>query len=168
MLDLRALLASVDIKTFYDSLQSLPAGAGARIFETFAKIYVPHAARMGFRIERLSASSITTTMPDRRGNRNHLASLHAMALAHQGEFTCGVLLLYAVAPGGYRTILRKYSMEYLAKARGTITGRATCKLPKGSLDKKDVTVKAELVDRHGVVVARATTVWRVGKIPART
>ena len=167
MLDVSALLASLDMKTFYDSLQNLPAGAGARIFDGFAKIYVPHCAKMGFHVEKLSAKSIAVTMPDRRGNRNHLASLHAMALAHLGEFTCGVLLLYAVAPDGYRTILTKYSMEYLAKARGTITGRATLKRPKGSLEKKDVIVKADLVDRNGVVVARATTTWRVGKIPSR-
>lgn len=163
MLDLRSALASLDLRTFYDALQKLPAGAGGRVFDTFAGLYVPHAARLGFHVQRLSPTSITATMPDRRRNRNHLASLHAMALAHLAEFTSGVLLLYAVGPDGYRTILREYSIEYLAKARGTITAKASFKRPKGSLDKKDIRVKVELVDAQGTVVARAEPVWRVGK-----
>ncbi len=156
-------MPAVNLNDVYDNLRVLPGNLGARIFEVFAGFYVPHASRMGFRIKSLSATAIEVTMPDRRGNRNHLSSLHAMALAHLGEYTSGLLLLYAVAPLGYRTILRKFSIEYLAKARGRITGRASIKLPKGSLDKKDISLKVELIDEAGTVVARATPVWRVGK-----
>lgn len=152
------------VNDVYDNLNAvLPSGLRERVFERFAGVIVPHAARMGFRVRTLTATEIEVTMPDRRGNRNHLSSLHAMALAHLGEYTSGLLLLYAVHPLGYRTILRKFSIEYLAKARGTITGRATVKLPKGSLDKKDISMKVELVDEAGTVVARATPMWRVGK-----
>ena len=73
-------------------------------------------------------------------------------------------------------ILVKYQIEYLHKARGPITGRATLELPKPkgkskkgaspSLDKKDVVVVAELTDARGTLVARTTATWRVGKIPS--
>lgn len=157
-------MPAVKLNDVYDNLRLLPGNLGAVIFERFAGLYVPHAGRMGFRVRKLDATEIEVTMPDRRGNRNHLTSLHAMALAHLGEYTSGLLLLYAVSPLGYRTILRKYSIEYLAKARGTITGRAHLKLPKGSLDKKDFSMKVELVDESGTVVARAIPIWRIGKI----
>jgi acyl-coenzyme A thioesterase PaaI-like protein len=155
--------ASFGLRDLYDRLSRLPLGN--RLFDRFAGLYVPHAARMGFRLRSLDAASITVEMPDRRSNRNHLRSLHAMALAHLGEYTSGLLLLYAVQPMGYRTILREYGIEYLAKARGTITGRAKVELPKGSLDRKDVVVKASLTDRSGEEVARVTATWRVGKTP---
>ena len=158
---------NIDFAAAYDRLQTLPAGLGSKAFQVVAGVFVPHAARMGFEVQHLTKRAIAVTLPDKRANRNHLRSIHAMALAHLGEFTTGLLLLYAVSPDGYRTILTKYEIEYLYKARGTITGRATLKLPKGkSLDKKDVKVEAELTDEDGNVVARSKATWRVGKIPA--
>lgn len=158
---------NIDFAAAYDRLQTLPAGLGSKAFAVIAGVFVPHAARMGFEVQHLTKRSIAVTMPDKRANRNHLRSLHAMALAHLGEFTTGLLLLYAVSPDGYRTILRKYEIEYVAKARGPITGRATLKLPKGkSLDKKDVAVVAELTDEDGALVARSKATWRVGKTPS--
>lgn len=157
---------NIDFAAAYDRLQTLPAGLGSKAFAVIAGVFVPHAARMGFEVQHLTKRSIAVTMPDKRANRNHLRSLHAMALAHLGEFTTGLLLLYAVSPEGYRTILRKYEIEYLHKARGPITGRATLKLPKGKLDKKDVKVTAELSDENGTVVARTVATWRVGKRPS--
>jgi acyl-coenzyme A thioesterase PaaI-like protein len=163
----------VDFAAAYDRLQTLPAGLGNKAFSVVAGLFVPHAARMGFNVDHLTKRSIAVTMPDKRANRNHLQSLHAMALAHLGEFTTGLLLLYAVSSDGYRTILVKYEIEYLHKARGPITARATLELPKAkgkgktkSLDKKDVKVVAELSDKKGTVVARALVTWRVGKIPS--
>ena len=149
----------------YDTLKQLPGGLGNRVFERLGTLMVPHAARMGFRLVSLSPTDIEVSMPDKRGNRNHLNSLHAMALAHLGEFTTGILTLYAVAPLGYRTILRKYEIEYTAKARGRITARAHVALPKKkSLDKVDFPVRAELTDRDGQVVATVTATWRIGRM----
>ncbi len=157
----------IDFRAVYDRLQRLPAGIGTRLFEWIAWTQVPHAKPLGFRILELSETRIRMSMPDKRSNRNHLRSLHAMALAHLAEITSGLLLLYAVSPNGYRTILKRYQIEYLAKARGRIVARATLVLPKGSLDKKDVPVPVELVDAQGTVVARARPVWRVGRTGAR-
>ena len=173
-------MSNVDFAAAYDKLQSLPAGLGSKAFAVVAGLYVPHAARMGFRVHNLSKRSIAVVMPDKRANRNHLRSLHAMALAHLGEFTTGLLLLYAVSSDRYRTILVKYEIEFLHKARGPITARATLELPKPKgkagqkkgnaaaqgLDKADVVVVAELTDERGTLVARTTATWRVGKIPS--
>lgn len=160
-----------DFAAAYDRLQALPAGLGNKAFAVVAGLFVPHAARMGFRVDHMTKRSIAVTMPDKRGNRNHLQSLHAMALAHLGEFTTGLLCLYAVSAEGYRSILVKYEIEYLHKARGPITARATLELPKAkgktkNLDKKDLEVEAELTDAKGTVVARALVTWRIGKIPS--
>lgn len=176
--DLKDVLAQINLKDLVDfnfkdfsanldKLQSLPGGLGPRALGLAAGLLVPHAARMGFRIDHLSKKSVAVTMPDKRSNRNHLKSLHAMALAHLGEFTTGLMLLYAISPDGYRTILTHYEIEFLKKARGPITGRATLpKLPKGKLDKKSLKVVAEMTDRDGNVVAKTTSTWRVGKLPS--
>ena len=150
-----------DVRALWDMLSALPGASGTRVFDAVSKLIVPHAARMGFHVIRLDDTSMTVTMPDKRGNRNHLDSIHAMALAHLGEYTTGALTLYAVSPG-HRTILTRYAIEYVAKARGTITARARFTRPKGDLDGKQVTVPAELVDRSGRVVARAEATWKIG------
>src|SRR5687768_2221846 len=100
-----------DFSATIDKVRSLPGGLGPRAMSLAAGILVPHAGRMGFLVDKLTKTSIAVTMPDKRGNRNHLKSLHAMALAHLGEFTTGLLTLYAVSPEGYRTILTKYEIE---------------------------------------------------------
>lgn len=155
----------LDIARAHRALGVLPGRLSLRLLERLGGLYVPHAARMGFRIEQLDERSIEVSMPDKRANRNHLRSLHAMALAHLAEYTTGLLTVYAVVPLGYRSILREFKIEYLAKGRGRVVGRAAIKLPRGNLDKKDLAVKVDIVDRTGQVVARAVSTWRIGKIP---
>ena len=98
-------------------------------------------------------------MDDRRAIRNHLASIHALALSNLGEMTTGLALAYALPPEA-RTILTKLSTEYLKKARGRITAVAAAPLVDAT--EREVPVEAALTDAAGVVVARVTAHWLVG------
>ena len=60
-----------------------------------------------------------------------------------------------------RAILVGLSIDYLKKARGTLTATCDCSAPAVSTE-CEVEVIGEIRDLSGDVVARATARWRVG------
>jgi acyl-coenzyme A thioesterase PaaI-like protein len=99
-------------------------------------------------------------IPDRRANRQHLGSIHAVALLNAAEQTSGLAMLTAL-PDGVRGIVTQVSMQYLKKARGTIRAVSRVVAPAVTAD-LEFDVEAECRDRQGDVVARATVRWRLG------
>jgi acyl-coenzyme A thioesterase PaaI-like protein len=104
-------------------------------------------------------------MRDRRAVRNHLHSVHAIALMNLGELTTGLAMTLAM-PDGARGIVTGLSMEYIKKARGLLTAECTAPAFDATVSgKHDFT--ADIVDEAGDVVARATAHWLVGPVPAK-
>ena len=96
-------------------------------------------------------------MRDRRRVRNHLASIHAIALTNLAEMTTGLALGFGL-PDGMRTILVRVECEFLKKARGTITAASDAPVFTEVVE-KEVLVESVLADASGAVVARARAVW---------
>ena len=61
-------------------------------------------------------------------------------------------------PANVRGIVRRLSIEYLKKARGTLTAECRCAVPTVTAE-TNVDVHAEIRDASGDVVARATVTW---------
>jgi acyl-coenzyme A thioesterase PaaI-like protein len=99
-------------------------------------------------------------MQDRRSVRNHLRSVHAIALMNLGEVATGVAMMSAL-PGDMRGIITHLEMDYLKKARGPIT--AECRAPVAVVgERREYDVQADLTDEAGEVVARARARWLIG------
>jgi acyl-coenzyme A thioesterase PaaI-like protein len=131
----------------------------------FAQIFghtVPYSGSVGPRIIVLEPGHAEIEIPDRRSNRNHLGSVHAIALINAAEQTSGLAMLVGL-PDGIRGIVTHISMEYLKKARGTIRAVSTVAVPAITTD-AEVDVTADCLDRAGTVVARATVRWRLGPV----
>jgi acyl-coenzyme A thioesterase PaaI-like protein len=63
-------------------------------------------------------------------------------------------------PRGVRGIVTSLSIEYLKKARGTLTAECRCQVP--SVDgESSLDVETEIRDESGTVVARATVRWKL-------
>lgn len=99
-------------------------------------------------------------MKDRPAVRNHLNSIHAIALINLGEVTGGLALLVSL-PRDRRGIVTNLSMKYVKKARGTLTGRADFAPPAPDFE-GPFTTDTELIDNDGDVVAIATAEWTLG------
>lgn len=118
---------------------------------------VPYTGSVGARVETLEPGHSRWTLRDRKRVRNHLRSIHAVALVNLAEVTGGTALLTALPPG-VRGILSGLSMEYIKKARGTLTAECRC-VPPDVHDTARHTVNVDVRDEAGDVVARGAFEW---------
>jgi len=139
-------------------LHRLPGGT--RLFSWIFGWRVPYSGSVRPHVRALSPGHAEVEIPDRRGNRQHLGSVHAVALVNLAEQASGLALLTAL-PDGIRGIVTEISMRYVKKARGPI--RAVCDVtPPAVSGDVEFDVTADCVDAGGDVVARATVRWRLG------
>ncbi|MEO8880811.1 MAG: DUF4442 domain-containing protein [Gemmatimonadaceae bacterium] len=146
------------LQTMWDRLRPLPFGGS--VFNLILRWMIPYSGSIHPQVRELRAGYAKVRMADRRQVRNHLHSVHAIALMNLGELATGLAMTLAM-PDGARGIVTGLSMEYLKKARGPLL--AECTAPPF-----DATVSgrhdfhADIVDAHGDVVARITANWLVG------
>jgi acyl-coenzyme A thioesterase PaaI-like protein len=154
---------AADIHSLWDRLSARPGGRW--IFSILLGRIVPYTGSIKPRVLELTAAGARIEMRDRRSVRNHLESVHAIALANLAELTTGLPLAYAVQPRG-RTILLSLTIEYLKKARGTLVGTSSFVAPSADHE-ADIEIPVEVRDREGNIVARARARWRVGPVKPR-
>jgi acyl-coenzyme A thioesterase PaaI-like protein len=121
---------------------------------------VPYSGTLGARVEVLAPGHCVVTLRDRRAVRNHLNSVHAMALANLAELTTGLALMNSL-PDNARGILAGFSIDYLKKARGRVTATCHCDIPPTN-DEHEYTLTGEIRNNDNEVVAVARARWLVG------
>lgn len=146
--------------SLWKTLSPLPGGQWL-----FARIFawtVPYSGSVGPRIRLLEPGHARVEIPDRRSNRQHLGSVHAIALMNVAEMASGLAMMSGL-PDGVRGIVTNLSIDYFKKARGTITAVSRVTIPTVTTD-QEFDVISECLDREGAVVARATVRWRLGLV----
>lgn len=148
------------ILTNWNRLNSLPGGRW--IFNQFLRRFNPYSGSIHPKVLKLRPGYAKIELKDRRQIRNHLNSIHALALANLGELTSGLALLSALPDNG-RGIPIKISTEYFKKARGKLVAESKADLPV--IDKSiNFEASSEILDQQGDVVARTIVNWRLGLI----
>lgn len=130
----------------------------------FSRVFgrlVPYTGSIYPEVVELRPGYAEVRMQDRRQVRNHLKSVHAMALANLGEAATGLALNFALPPT-HRAILRKFEIEYLKKSRGTLTAVCEVPLPLTQLDHTDLSIDGHIFNQKKELVATIKALWRVG------
>ena len=136
---------------------------GAWLFSRLFGRMVPYSGSVRPRIRLLEPGHARVEIPNRRANRQHLGSVHAIALMNVAEMTSGLAMM-AGMPQGVRGIVTSLGMTYHKKARGTITAESRVAVPTVTTD-TEFEVKAECFDPSGQLVATGTIRWRLGPVP---
>jgi acyl-coenzyme A thioesterase PaaI-like protein len=144
---------------WWNKLQTFPAGD--RLFSFALGRIAPYSGSISARVEALSPGHAIVSIKDRRKIRNHLKSIHAIALVNLGEIATGLAVLSTV-PDTMRGIVLGLEAEYIKKARGKLTATANFKLPSDIDEDSPVQVTAELIDEAGDVVTRVHAKWLLG------
>lgn len=144
---------------WWKKLQFFPAGD--RLFSIALGLIAPYSGSISARVEALSPGHARVSIRDRRKVRNHLKSIHAVALINLGEIATGLAVLSAI-PNTMRGILLRLEAEYVKKARGKLTATAKFELPSKIDDNSSVKVTAELIDETSEVVTRVYATWLLG------
>jgi len=131
------------------------------LFSRLLSWWVPYTGTIRPRVRELTPGFARITMADRRGVRNHLNSIHAIALVNLGEVTSGLAMVTALPPGT-RSIVTGLTTEFLKKARGQLTAECSCQVPASIADGMEQVVIAHVTDGSGDTVARVRVTWRLG------
>ena len=86
---------------------------------------IPFNKPHGFKILEVGEDHITTYIPYKKTNFNHIQGLHACALATLSEFTTGLSLLRKLNAKKYRLIMKNMRMEYYYQGKTGATATFT-------------------------------------------
>lgn len=148
----------------WNRLNTLPAGKF--LFSKFLGLGIPYTGSMGARVQALSQGHAVVALTERRKVRNHLHSVHAIALANLAELTSGLATLCGM-PETARGILTGFEIDYVKKARGVITGECRTNIPQSN-DRAEYVVEVALTDQSGDIVATARAKWLIGPVLEQT
>jgi len=152
------------LDVWWNRLAPLPGGK--RVFSWLLAWLVPYTGTVRPYVLELLPGHAKVRMADRRAVRNHLRSIHAVALANLAEVTSGLALTSAL-PASARGIPISLAITYLKKARGTLIAQADVRIPDASRE-AEYDFESVISNAAGETVARATVRWRIGPRPSPT
>jgi uncharacterized protein (TIGR00369 family) len=145
------------VRSLWRWLSGLPGGKA--LFSFLFGRMAPYTGRLGARVEELEPGFCRVSLRDRRRVRNHLNSIHAMALANLAEAASGLAVVAALPPG-VQGIVTGFAITYQKKARGRLV--AECRVDVGTVTvEREQRAEVPITDAAGDVVARATATWRL-------
>lgn len=157
-----------NLYTYWQWLQSKPGGRW--LFNRLLRLMNPYTGALHANIQVLRKGYAQLELKDRRGIRNHLNSVHAIALTNLGEFTSGMALL-SLFSSNMRGIPVEINIQFLKKARGLLTAECQVSLPEFGPDidpdiDSDIehTVVAEIKNSDNDIVAITRVKWKLGYV----
>ncbi len=136
-------------------LHTLPGGRW--LFSRLLGRMIPYTGSIRPEVLALEPGFARVRMRDSPRVRNHLRSVHAIALTNLAEVTSGLAMTVAL-PASVRGIVIGLSVGFEKKARGTLTAECRCTVPLVT-GPMEFPVTAIVHDAVGDTVAQATVVW---------
>ena len=149
------------VRDAWNVLSGIPGGKF--IFSKLIGRLAPYTGTINAVVTVLRPGYAEVVMQDRKPVRNHLDCVHAIALANLGEMAGNIALAFSLPDDG-RFIVSGMEIEYLKKARGTITAIGEPPAPRTAA-RAQYDVPVTLRDASGDVVAQVILHSLVGPKP---
>jgi acyl-coenzyme A thioesterase PaaI-like protein len=134
-----------------EKVRRLPAGL--RLFSRLVTFKAPYFSSIRPVFLALEPGFAKARISNRRSVRNHLGTVHAIAMANLCEFVGGTLMEVSISPD-MRWIPRGMTIRYLGLARTDLT--AECRIDDYDWNvAQDVLLKVFVKDTSGTVVSEA-------------
>ncbi|MBX2837129.1 MAG: DUF4442 domain-containing protein [Gammaproteobacteria bacterium] len=144
----------------WSTLSPLPCGKW--LFSRFLGFMIPYTGSIGSIVQQLEPGHAVVALRDRRKVRNHLNSVHAIALANVAELSTGLAVLSGMPPG-FNGILIGLEITYEKKARGPLIAECQCDVPAFS-ERTETHVQTVIRDAQGDTVTTAQARWLIGPV----
>ena len=138
-----------------------PLPGGKWLFSKILGWMVPYTGTMRAKVLELQPGHAKVELNECRRVRNHLRSVHAIALVNLGELS-SALAMFSILPKNVRGIVRHMSVDFNKKARGRLTTESCVEIPR-DFDKMLV-VTANILDEAGEVVAVTHVHWQLEQL----
>lgn len=155
----RSVAPGAELLSLWRRLSALPAGD--RLFTRALTARVPYSGSTGAIVRALEPGRAIVELRERRLVRNHLRSVHAVALVNIGELASGLALITALPPD-VRGIVVRLEADYHRKARGVLVADCSVEPPVVQSDIEHA-VEAPIVDAEGEVVCVVRALWRLSR-----
>ena len=110
-------------------------------------------------MEELEPGHCAVRIRDRRRVRNHIGTVHAIALCNAAELAGGLATDAALAPS-QRWIPKGMSVRYLKKAKGTLRATANVQVPAADAPAQEAHALVQVRDAANELVFDADiTMW---------
>jgi acyl-coenzyme A thioesterase PaaI-like protein len=133
---------------------------GRRIYSLLFGRMVPYTGTIHPIIKEISPGRARVILRDRRILRNHLNSIHAIALANLGELASGLALIAAL-PKSTKGIVTRLEIDYLKKARGDLVAVGEAQVPELISEPTPIKAFATIQDSDGDSVATLSVHWQL-------
>ena len=144
----------------WKQLEKRPGGKW--LFARLLGFGIPYTATVRPEVLVVEPGFARVAIEDRRRVRNHLSSIHAIAIANVGELTGG-LAMTATLPANVRSILTALHVEFKKKARGRLVAECRCVVPAVSASVEHQ-VRSSVFDASGDEVATITATWKLSPL----
>lgn len=143
----------------YRLLERIPLGLGRAVFSRGMRLAAPYFISIPASVVSAAPGRAEARMSDRPWVRNHLGTVHAIAICNLAEMTMGVVA-EATVPTDQRWIPKGMTVSYEAKARGEMHAVAQLELPAEIGAGSEVGVPVTVTDPDGqVVVTAEIRIW---------
>lgn len=149
---------TTQLHAFWKSANSLPVIGGLfgkRIFSLAYSLKAPYFGSIAPRVVDMRPNHGEVVVPNRRRNRNHIGTVHAIAVCNGLEMAMGALA-EATVPDDKRWLPKGMEVAYLAKSTGDVTCVAETDQDQWDGDDRDLPVRVRATLDDGTVVVEGT------------